>query len=100
MNSVKKEIKGYGWCVDPSGLESPTQFRIMTTLPASHNFADEMSLAEREKILKDWQITIVPMEGKRRTYNYWPSISSLHGKDERLTVDEPVYGKREISFRA
>ncbi len=96
----EKGIKGYGYFEDPPDIKFPTMFRINAWLKASHKFANDVSLAEIQELLKDWRVVISPIEGKRRSFTYWESVQGMGLRSKKVVVDAPAFGSREISFTA
>ncbi len=92
-------IKAYGGCQDTREIKHPTMYRLRVKVPPSHKFEDFATAEERNEALEDWWVVTSPVEGKRRTFGYAESLTSMGGKNKQVTIDAPVYGRRKICFK-
>lgn len=90
-------IKVLGNCKDPPNIDHPTVFRMRVKMAASHNLNDFPSFDALKEVLKDWSVTLNPVSGKSRTYQYWESVRSMAGASRQVTIDTPVC---DIIFKA
>ena len=91
-------IKAYGACRDTREIVQPTAYRLRVKVPASHRYEDFATVEERNEALEEWKVVTSPIEGKRRTFGYGDSLTSMGGKNKQVTIDAPLYGTRKICF--
>jgi hypothetical protein len=93
-------ILASGGCADVPGLDTPTNFRLLCSLPPSHDIAPQVEQEDREKLLKDCVLITreETAEGRRKTFRY-PYFETMRfsGTFENAQV-KGVYGQRLIEF--
>jgi len=100
---ANNQITAAGGCADPSGIQYPTVFRILSQMASSHSIPPQMEQPDREKLLKTCRLVTRERVGgpegrkKRFEYPYW-DIMRFHGHIEYAEVKGP-YGPRVIKMR-
>ena len=96
----EKGIRGYGYCKDPKSVTNTTYYRIRADIPASHTFPKEMSRMELNQQMIGWQVITIPLKGKQLAWPYEKPTKNIHKISKKLIIDAPMYGERNISFKA
>jgi len=93
-------ITASGGCKDPRSISFPTNFRLLTRFPQSHDISPQTEQAERERILKSCFLLTKERDQKRRKSSKHPyyEIMKFHHVLDEAEVRGP-YAPRVVLFR-
>ncbi|NLF17512.1 MAG: hypothetical protein GX595_09660 [Lentisphaerae bacterium] len=93
-------ITASGGCEDVPGLDTPTNFRLLSRFPASHSIAPNVEQDDRIKLLEGCVLETKERDakGRRKTYTYpYHDVMRFAGNFDYARV-RGLYGQRLIEF--
>lgn len=96
----KNTVQVWGWIDDPAGISYPTSYHLRFAFRASHDFADDLPVVERKKVVAPYALTVSPVEGKPVSYPYGDKAKRLEAPAQRVEIEGPLFGKRRVSVDA
>ena len=93
------KISASGWCRDPKRILYPTIFRIVTSIPKSHDIPSDMRTTEQEELLEGYEFVTRSVGGQKTMYPYCKP-ARMGGRVKSAWIEGPLFGARKVKFEA
>jgi len=90
-------VQVWGWVEDPAGIPYPTGQHLRFAFTASHEFANDVLVSERKKVVAPYSLAVTPVDGKTVVHPYGDKVSRFATSARQIAIEGPLFGKRKVA---